>query len=150
MANFVSYIGETQVVVEAPAKSAFEKSESEVEADPRKALQVMIGVVRELASALGKEIAPVAQKANADIELKFGVRSDTSGMVMISQDSGEGQFNVAMKWAAPPPRPPARPAAPPRGAPPRGAPPRGGPPRGGPPRGGSGGAPPRGGPPRGR
>lgn len=142
MANFVSYLGETQVVVEAPAKSAFEKSESEVEADPRKALENCVLTVKKLALAFTKEIAPVSKQMGGDIEIRFCIRTDTGGMVMVSQDATEGQFQVAMKWSAPPPTP-ARPPAP------RGGPPRGAPPRGGPPRGGSGGAPPRGGPPRG-
>lgn len=110
MANFLTYIGDKQILLEAPVAGAFAKSESEVQPDPKRAIENMFSTIRTIVEYAGDQIGPVARKSGAAFELSFAVRSDSFGLVMVSEAAQVGQMQVTVKW--PPARPPAPPAPP--------------------------------------
>lgn len=129
MPNYMTRIGEAQVLLEAPASGAFAKSSGESEADPRNAIVNMIKTIRVVAAHLGQEIGPIARATGSVLEVAFAVRADSAGLVMVSESTTVGQLCCTVRIAPPPPaRPPGaeapRPAGPPPGAPPAGQPPR--------------------------
>ncbi len=117
MANYLTFLGDKQFLLEAPASGGLSKSESEVKADPRKAIQNVLETVRTLVQYMGDDIGPAVRASGASFELAFAVRADLSGLVMISEDSKKGQFQCVVRWA---PQPPPRPPGPPGQAPPGG------------------------------
>ncbi len=132
MASYLTRIGDQQILLEAPASSAFAKSDLEVDADPAKAIQAIVETIKLFVAFAGAEIGPVMRRSGAAFELSFGVRADETGMVMISENPGTAQFACKLTFPPAPPAPPARPAGPPR---PPGGPPaagRQGPPPGAP------------------
>lgn len=112
MANFVTYIGEKQILLEAPVAGAFAKSESEMAPDPKRAFQNMFDNIRAIVDYAGEQLGPSIRKTGAAFELSFAVRSDSFGLVMVSEAASVGQLQVTIKW------PPMRPAAPAPSAPP--------------------------------
>lgn len=109
MASFVTYIGDKQILIEAPVAGAFAKSETEIQPDPKKALNNIFEHIRLLVDFAGEQIGPAVRKAGAAFELSFAVRSDSFGLVMVSENASIGQFQVTIKW---PPMRPVAPAAP--------------------------------------
>ena len=108
MANYITYIGDQQFLLEAPAEGAFAKSASEVSGDPRTALATIIEQAKLLASSLGKEIGPALRATGAGMDIAFAIRADLSGTVMVSEDTKKGQFVCTLRF------PPMRPTAAPR------------------------------------
>lgn len=167
MGSYLTRIGDTEILLEAPASSAFAKSSANNDADPRQAINNMVKAIKAIAAYMGPELMPVVRATGMAAEVSFNVRADMYGLVMISESTGVGQFAATLRFQAPPgaaqptappqgpPRPPGPPHAPPQaGAPPgSGAPPRPpGPPPGmppGPPAGLAGGPPRPPGPPPG-
>jgi hypothetical protein len=114
MPNYLTRLGDAQILLEAPASGAFAKSASEVEADPRSALVNMVRTIKVVCGYLGEEIGPVARKSGATMEISFAVRADSYGLVMVSESTHVGQFSCTVRFSpAPPPRPPGAPGAPP-------------------------------------
>jgi hypothetical protein len=111
MASYITYLGEKQILIEAPVSGGLAKSESEVKPDPARAISNIIDTIKAVAEHVGQEMGPVLRKTGAAFELNFAVRSDSFGLVMISESAQVGQFQVTVKW------PPMRPAAPPPAAP---------------------------------
>lgn len=110
MASFVTYIGDKQILIEAPVASAFAKSDSEIPADPKRAISSIFEHLRLIVEFAGEQLGPTVRKTGAAFELSFAARTDSFGLVMISEQANLGQFQVTVKW------PPTRPA----GAPPPG------------------------------
>ena len=109
MANYVTYIGETKILLEAPVGAAFAKQDLDVLPDPEKAIENVISSIRLVAKHMAKEVGPALRGSGAAFELSFAVRADNTGLVMISEQANLGQFQCTMKW--PPTRPAAKPAA---------------------------------------
>ena len=167
MGSYLTRIGDTEILLEAPASSAFAKSSANNDADPRQAINNMVKAIKAIAAYMGPELMPVVRATGMAAEVSFNVRADMYGLVMISESTGVGQFAATLRFQAPPgaaqptappqgpPRPPGPPQAPPQAGPPPGpgAPPRPpGPPPGmppGPPAGLAGGPPRPPGPPPG-
>ncbi len=167
MGSYLTRIGDTEILLEAPASSAFAKSSANNDADPRQAINNMVKAIKAIAAYMGPELMPVVRATGMAAEVSFNVRADMYGLVMISESTGVGQFAATLRFQAPPgaaqptapppgpPRPPGPPQAPPQAGPPpgAGAPPRPpGPPPGmppGPPAGLAGGPPRPPGPPPG-
>lgn len=125
MASYLTRLGDKEILLEAPASDAFAKSDSEVKADPQKALVNCLDTIRTLATAMGQQLGPMMQRSGASFEMSFAVRADGSGLVMVSEDAQTGQFQCTIRFGGRPPGPP-RPQRPP-GAPrprPPGPPPR--------------------------
>lgn len=120
MANYLTFLGDKQILLEAPASGGLSKSESEVKADPRKAIMNVLETVRTLVTYMGEDIGPAVRASGASFEMSFAVRADLAGLVMVSEDAKKGQFQCVVRWM---PQAPPRPAGPPGSAPP-GAPPR--------------------------
>lgn len=116
MGFYISRLGDTDIVLEAPATGAFAKGASDVDADPRTAIVNIIRTIRSVGEAMGRELVPMCNSMGAALDVNFGVRADSYGVVMVSQNTSEGQFNVTVRIV---PRPPSRPPGPPPG-PPRG------------------------------
>ncbi|MCB9664167.1 MAG: hypothetical protein H6732_08625 [Alphaproteobacteria bacterium] len=110
MASYVTYLGDTAVLLEAPVSGGLSKSESEVQPNPDKAIANVIEMIKLLAQHVGTEIAPALRRTGAAFEMNFAVRADSQGLVMISEHANVGQFQCALKF--PPMRPPGPPARP--------------------------------------
>ncbi|MCB9681362.1 MAG: hypothetical protein H6733_07790 [Alphaproteobacteria bacterium] len=108
MASYLTTIGDTKVLLEAPVGSAFAKSDIEVAPDPHRAIINMIDTMRTLVSFMGTEVGPVLRKTGASLEVSFAVRADHQGLVMISESAQAGQFQVSVKWPAMRPAPPTK------------------------------------------
>ncbi len=100
MANFITFIGDKQILLEAPVAGAFAKSESEIQPDPRRALENMFATIRTVVEYAGEQIGPAVRKSGAAFELSFAVRSDSFGLVMLSESASVGQIQVSVKWPA--------------------------------------------------
>lgn len=107
MANYITYLGETQVLLEAPVAGAFAKSDSEIQPDPYKAITNVFETVKLLVEHANKNVGPALRGTGAAFEMSFAVRADSGGLVMISEHANVGQFQCTLKW------PPTRPAGPP-------------------------------------
>lgn len=109
MANYMTNMGDKQILFEAPASGAFSKSDLEVQPDPLRALENIIGLIRDVAEHAGKEIGPALARTGSAMELRYAVRADAFGLVMLSESPTTGQFQVTLKLVPPRPRPPKRP-----------------------------------------
>ncbi len=109
MANYLTFMGEQQVLLEAPASGAFAKSDLEVQPDPLKALENMLILIKQVAVHTGRTVGPALAQANGALEMKFAVRADAFGLVMISEASDVGQFQCTLKLLPPRPAPRPRP-----------------------------------------
>ena len=98
MPNYLTKIGDAQILIEAPASGAFAKSASEVEADPRQAITNMVRTIKVVCGYLGEEIGPVARRSGATMEISFAVRADSYGLVMVSESTTIGQFASGWGW----------------------------------------------------
>lgn len=105
MAQVITKIGDTTVLLEAPASSGISKSDAEMKAEPQKAIANCMNMVKLVAAYFNHEVGPVIRKLGGSIELSFAIRSDSLGNVMIAQDSHEGQFQLKLVVSPPPPRP---------------------------------------------
>lgn len=115
MASYLTRVGDREILIEAPAASAFAKSEVEIEADPRDAIVNCIRTVQLLANEFGRELSRSLAGTGAAMEINFAVRADTSGMVMVSESASSGQFQCTLRIQGRPPAPrPAPPQRPPR------------------------------------
>ncbi|MFM2161126.1 MAG: hypothetical protein RLZZ383_638 [Pseudomonadota bacterium] len=137
MGSYLTRIGDTEILLEAPASSAFAKSSANTDADPRQAINNMVKAIKAIAAYMGPELMPVVRATGMAAEVSFNVRADMYGLVMISESTGVGQFAATLRFQAPPgaaapsaapPAPPRPPQAPP-GAPPGPPPGLGGAPR---------------------
>jgi hypothetical protein len=117
MGFYVTKLGDAQIVLEAPASGAFAKGASDVEADPRTAMANIIRNIRQVGSALGSELVPIVRNLGMAMDVSFAVRADSYGVVMVSQNTSEGQFLVTVKMipGGPPGGGPPRPPGPPPG-----------------------------------
>lgn len=97
MASYATKIGETALLIEAPASGAFAKSELEITPDKSKAIVNCIDVIKHVARHMVKEIGPITRGGLA-ADIAFAVRADGNGLVMVSQDATEGQFQVTLKF----------------------------------------------------
>lgn len=118
MANYLTRIGDAQVLLEAPASGAFAKGSTDVEADPRTAIVNIVKTVKTVSAFMGTELMPVVRQTGAAMEVVFSVRADGYGLVMVSESISSGQFQVTVRFAPPPPRPPPPPGSMPPGPPP--------------------------------
>ncbi len=125
MASYLTRIGDKQILLEAPASGAFAKSASEVDADPRTAMENMIKTIKTMANVMGKELGPTVRATGGSLEIAFAVRADGSGLVMVSESADVGQIRCNLRWVPPPRR---APGPPPQGRPRPGPPKRVGPP----------------------
>lgn len=98
MANYITYIGEKQLLLEAPAVGAFTKSDGGVTASPMRAIQNMVATIKDLAEYMGDELTPVLEQTGASFELSFAVRADGNGLVMVSESAEIGQFQCKLTW----------------------------------------------------
>lgn len=114
MANYLTQLGDTSILLEAPASGGLSKSDSEVKADPRKAVMNILDTVKTMVKYMGDDLGPTLRASGAGFEMSFAVRADLSGLVMVSEDASKGQFQCVVRWA---PSAPARPAAPAGNAP---------------------------------
>jgi hypothetical protein len=131
MGSYLTRIGDAEILLEAPASSAFAKSSNNTEADPRQAINNMVQAIKAIAAYMGTELMPVVKATGMAAEVSFNVRADMYGLVMISESTGVGQFAATLRFQAPagagappvaPPRPPGPPPSPPPGAAPVGPP----------------------------
>lgn len=109
LANYMTNMGDKQILFEAPASGAFSKSDLEVTPDPLRALENIIGMIRDVSMYTGQQIAPALARTGAAMELRFAVRADAFGLVMLSESPDMGQFQVTLKLVPQRPRPPASP-----------------------------------------
>ena len=61
MANYMTRLGEAQILLEAPASGAFAKGSGDSDADPRNAIVNMIKTIRVVAAHMGQELGPIAR-----------------------------------------------------------------------------------------
>lgn len=114
MANYITYLGDTAILLEAPVSGGLSKSESEVQPNPDKAIANVIEMIKLLVGHVGAEVAPALRRTGAAFDLSFSVRADSQGLVMISEHANVGQFQCTVKF--PPMRPPGPPPARPQPA----------------------------------
>lgn len=98
MANYMTFLGDQQILLEAPASGAFSKSELEVQPDPLRALENMLTLIRQVAVHVGHEVNPSLAEAGGALELRFAVRADAFGLVMLSEAADVGQFQCTLKF----------------------------------------------------
>jgi hypothetical protein len=102
MPVFVTQIeGDNLMLIEAETSGAFAKSESEIRANPMAAFENALDAIGRIGRVASQRI--VGQTAGTSIEtidLRFGVKIDQQGGVMIAQENEAAQFTVKLSLRA--------------------------------------------------
>lgn len=105
MANYLANLGDTQVLLEAPAAGGLAKGSLEVQPDPTKAIENMVDLIKRFAQHSGQAIVPTLRHVGGALEVRFAVRANAAGLVMISESAEIGQFQCTLKFLPPRPAP---------------------------------------------
>jgi hypothetical protein len=115
MAQYITKLGDTEIFMEAAAAGGLSKGSSKAnEGNPLKAASNMIKTAVQVSAALSRELAPMARGTGAGVEVTFAVRANSTGLVMVSENSSVGQFKVTVKIGGGRPRPARPPGTQPR------------------------------------
>ena len=101
MAFFVTRLDEsTQCLIECETSGAFSKSDLEIKPDPEQAVIIAMSTIVKIAEVMGRNSAQLKSAGANEFDIDFGIKVDGVGSVMIAQRVDEGQFRVALRFAA--------------------------------------------------
>ena len=98
MAQFMTELDETGDVlflIEAETTGAFAKSALDVRPNPLKCFKQCVAAIGLMADQMATGIGNKVEGTGVDAQVTFGLKIDSAGMVMISQNLG-CQFNVTL------------------------------------------------------
>jgi hypothetical protein len=100
MATFMTELddaGEVLFLMEAETTGAFAKSSLGVKPNPLKCFKQTVGAIGMMAEQLANGVGSKVSGTGVDAEVTFGLKIDSAGMVMISQNLG-CQFNCTLRF----------------------------------------------------
>ena len=100
MAFLVTEISDdVTLMLECETTGAFSKSDMEVRPNPLMAFRNSLDMIGKIGVAFAEQVGPAMAAADAEMDVKFGVKVDGQGAVMVSMRSEECQFNVTMRFS---------------------------------------------------
>ena len=88
----------TNILIEAPAAGGISKSQTGFSADPDGALTNALELIAQMARKLSVDVGNALDGTGMDFEVKFSVRADGNGIVMVSQHASEGQLQCTLSY----------------------------------------------------
>lgn len=102
--GMATYLSQTpdggDIMVEVETTGAFAKSDLEFEVSPATAYQQGIAAIGRVGSHLAQEVRQHLQGTKSQVEVRFGVKLDGNGMVMLSMTPEGSQFDVTIRFNA--------------------------------------------------
>jgi hypothetical protein len=99
MAFFITQISDdTEMFIEAETTGAFTKSDLEVRPDPLKAFLNTVDAAAKLGVAFSDRLTPTMAATNSNVDVRFGLKVDGNGSVMISKEATLCQFQVTIRF----------------------------------------------------
>lgn len=85
------------VVFDAETVAAIDKGGLTVRGHPDKVLDGMVAVIRTLARELRAATTTEPGEAPLGVEVRFGLKVDSNGIVAVARTSGDGQVGVTLR-----------------------------------------------------
>ncbi len=101
MATFMTELddaGEVRFLMEAETTGAFAKSDMEVRPNPLMAYKQSVNAISLMAARMAESIGASVAGTGVDAEVTFGIKIDSQGAVMISQQSSLCQFQCTLRF----------------------------------------------------
>jgi len=100
MPVFVTQVeGDNLMLMEAETSGAFAKSDTEIRANPMAAFDNAFEAIARIGRAANDRLATMAAgTAIEQVELRFGIKVDQAGAVMIAMENEAAQFTVKLSF----------------------------------------------------
>jgi NTP-dependent ternary system trypsin peptidase co-occuring protein len=100
MPVFVTQVeGDNLMLIEAETSGAFAKSETEIRANPMAAFDNALDAIGRIGRVASERLAAgVAGTTIEGVELRFGVKIDQAGSVMLAMENESAQFTVKLSF----------------------------------------------------
>lgn len=101
MATFMTELddeGEIRFLMEAETTGAFAKSEMEVRPNPLTAYKQAVNAIGLMAGRMAESVGAQVAGTGVDAEVTFGIKVDSQGAVMISQQSSLCQIQCTLRF----------------------------------------------------
>lgn len=99
-----TYLSQTpdggELMVEVETTGAFAKSDLEVEVSPATAYQNGLAAIGQVGAHLAHEVRKQMQGTKSQVEVRFGVKLDGNGLVMLAMSPEGSQFDVTIRFNA--------------------------------------------------